>query len=192
MTQQAALPIPAGLTLETPRCVLRHPRDADGPRLLSAFRSPAFPRDLPLAQLRTAEQVQGWIDGCRARWAAGQGYTWTVEHKSDGTLVGQVTLASTVRAGTWALAFWTHPDCWGQGYATETARRAIEFAFDGLAAARVWAAAATWNTGSLRVLEKLGMTYLVDNPAGYTIDDRPIATQEYEITSAGFASTVPM
>jgi ribosomal-protein-alanine N-acetyltransferase len=178
--------IPITLTLETLRCLLRHPALEDAPRLLSAFRSSAFPEDLPLRQITSPEHASQWIEGCQARWAEGQGFTWTVEHKQDGTILGQVTLARLPAAGAWALAFWTHPDCWGEGYATEMARRAVEFAFHELDATRVWAAAATWNAGSQRVLEKLGMAYLQDNPEGYRIDDRPVPTKEFEITRAAW------
>lgn len=58
----------------------------------------------------------------------------------------------------------------------------MEFAFRDLGANRIWAGAATWNKGSLRVLEKLGMVHLSDNPEGYAINDEPIPTQEFEIT----------
>jgi len=185
--QEGKVPqIPIGRRLETKRCVLRYPALEEVPRLLSAFRSPAFPEDLPLKQLTSPEQVGQWIEGCQARWAEGQGYTWTVEDRWDGTIAGQVTLARLPAEGTWALAFWTHPDCWGEGYATEAARRAIAFAFQELDAMRVWAGAATWNAGSQRVLQKLGMAYLQDNPEGYRINDRAVPTKEYEITCTGW------
>jgi ribosomal-protein-alanine N-acetyltransferase len=182
MTQDAAQPIAIDRELETARCRLRFPRLDDVPRLLSAFSSPQFPNDLPLAQCTTAEQVTQWVQGCQTRWAQGEGYTWTVEETDGGTIVGQVTLARLPEGGRWALAFWTHPDAWGRGYATEAALRALRAAFDELQASQVWAAAATWNQASQRVLHKLGMIYLRDNPQGYTIQDRPIPTVEFEIT----------
>lgn len=184
MTQDTAQPIAMDRELETTRCRLRYPRLDDVARLLSAFSSPQFPNDLPLAQCTTTEQVTQWVEGCQTRWTLGQGYTWTVEETASEAIVGQVTLARLPDAGRWALAFWTHPDAWGQGYATEAALRAIRFAFEELEASRVWAAAATWNQASRRVLHKLGMTYLADNPQGYTIQGRSIPTVEFEITRA--------
>jgi ribosomal-protein-alanine N-acetyltransferase len=70
----------------------------------------------------------------------------------------------------------------GEGYATEAAGRVIEFAFRDLGDARIWAGAAEWNKGGLRVIEKFGMAHLSDNPKGYTVHDEPIPTQEFEIT----------
>lgn len=167
--------------LETSRCILRYPQPSDSPRLLSAFTSDDFPKYVPLGQIDKMEQVNDWIESAQARWVKGHSYTWTAERKRDGLLVGQVSLVQLKEAGTWSLAFWTHPDCWGQGYATEIASSAVDYAFRELSASRVWAAAAKWNIASLRVLQKLGMKYLGENNEGYRIDDMPIPTKEYAL-----------
>jgi ribosomal-protein-alanine N-acetyltransferase len=49
------------------------------------------------------------------------------------------------------------PRHWGRGYATEAARAILGFGFDELGLHRVWAECVADNTGSARVLEKLGM-----------------------------------
>jgi ribosomal-protein-alanine N-acetyltransferase len=186
MAEHPEAQVPQALRLETRRCVLRYPVLDDAPRLLSAFRSPTFPQYVPLGRLTSAEQVMQWIEGSQTRWAQGQGYTWAIEQASDGKLVGQVSLTRMPEAGAWALAYWTHPDCWGEGYATEAARQAAAFAFQQLGATRIWAGVTPWNHGSRRVLEKLGMIYLADNPEGYRLDGEPVPTQEYEITAAAW------
>jgi RimJ/RimL family protein N-acetyltransferase len=173
--------------LETSRCILRYPLLSDSPRLLSAFQSDDFPRYVPLGQIDRIGQVREWIEGAQTRWSKGQGYTWTAERKTDGTVIGQVSLFQTDKEDTWSLAFWIHPDCWGQGYGTEIADCAIGFAFRELSAARVWAAAAKWNLASLQVLRKLGMTYLGDNQDGYRINDEPIPTSEFAIELSDWA-----
>lgn len=167
--------------LETSRCILRYPCLDDSARLLSAFVSDDFPMYVPLGQIENLEQVIEWIEGIHERWQENQGYTWTAERKRDGLLVGQVSLVQFREAGTWSLAFWTHPDCWGQGYATEIASCAVDYAFRELSASRVWAAAAKWNEASLRVLQKLGMKCLGENNEGYRIDDEPIPTKEFAL-----------
>jgi RimJ/RimL family protein N-acetyltransferase len=167
--------------LETVRCILRYPLLSDSRRLLSAFKSDEFPKYVPLGQIDSVDLVRNWIEGAQVRWSAGQGYTWTAEGIIDNTVIGQVSLVQLDNDSTWSLAFWTHPDCWGQGYATEIARCAISFAFRHLLASRVWAAAAKWNTASLQVLRKLEMKYLGDNQEGYRINDEPIPTSEYAL-----------
>lgn len=178
--------LPIDHKLETPRCILRYPNRRDSARLLSAFVSTDFPKYVPLGQIKNIEQVIEWIESSHMRWNIGQGYTWTAERISDCLIVGQVSLVQLEKGSTWSLAFWTHPDCWGQGYATEIARCVVECAFRELSATKVWAAAAIWNKGSVRVLEKLGMKYLGENKEGYRIDDEPIPTKEFVLNRVEF------
>ena len=172
--------------LETHRCVLRSPSIEDVERLLSAFTADEFPRHVPLGQINTPDQVRNWIDASISRWQTGFGYTWTAVRKSDAVVVGQVTLTKRDEKRTWGLAYWVHPSCWGSGYATESAQRVVDFAFQELGAKRIWAAAAVWNNASFRVLSKLGMTHLKDTEEGYRIQDRPIPTKEFELTRSAW------
>ena len=175
------VPIPTELALETKRCMLRRPRTADASRLLSAFTSKEFPEYVPLGRIDSLEHVRHWIEDGRERWISGAGYTFTAVRKSDQLVIGQVTLVKIEGGETWSLAFWTHPDCWGEGFATEIAGAAIHLAFDQLSAVRIWAAAATWNAASLKVLRKLRMNYLGDNQAGYRLGEDVIPTSEYSL-----------
>jgi RimJ/RimL family protein N-acetyltransferase len=54
-------------------------------------------------------------------WVKGQVFSWIVDELDSGQMVGQVTLLKVAGNNRWALAFWTHPDYWGKGYATEGA-----------------------------------------------------------------------
>jgi RimJ/RimL family protein N-acetyltransferase len=169
MTRDLVRSAGADRVLETSRCLLRHPESSDVSRALNAFTSQSFPREVPL-------------EGAQARWAEGSAYTWTVVRNCDRVLVGQVSLSRMPDPGRWALAFWTHPECWGEGYATEVAQRIIAFAFGELGATAVWAGAARCNRASSHVLKRLGMVHVSDNPRGYVIQGRPIPTKEFEIT----------
>lgn len=55
----------------------------------------------------------------------------------------------------WRFAY----EHWGQGYATEGARAAVDFAFRSLDWKEIVAFAAASNARSRRVMERLGMTY---------------------------------
>lgn len=50
-------------------------------------------------------------------------------------------------------------DAWGRGYATETARAIVRWGFETLGLERIVAVAYAENTGSRRVMDKLGMRY---------------------------------
>jgi ribosomal-protein-alanine N-acetyltransferase len=64
---------------------------------------------------------------------------------------------ATAQAQEAELGYELHPDYWGHGYATEAARSLLAFGFQTLRLQRVWAECLTENTGSVRVLERLGM-----------------------------------
>jgi RimJ/RimL family protein N-acetyltransferase len=73
-------------------------------------------------------------------------------------LVGFARLAlDGVKAGK--LGYAIHADHWGHGYASDAARTLTEFGFRQLGLHRVSAAIGPDNTASIRVAERLGMTY---------------------------------
>ena len=174
--------VPIDTMLETLRCLLRYPSLKDASRIFWALRSPSFPKRVPLGQVNSLDEVEDWIHRSQKGWAEGSAFTWSIERRRDHVLLGQVTLSRKSEPNTWALAFWIHPECWGQGYATEAAERILEFGFLDLNAALIWAGAANWNHASVRTLEKLGMVYVSENPKGYFIDGEPIPTKEFEIS----------
>ena len=63
------------------------------------------------------------------------------------------------RPGERELGYRLHPDVWGKGYATEGARALLADAFARPNVTRVYAHSLLDNPGSIRVMEKIGMTY---------------------------------
>lgn len=63
---------------------------------------------------------------------------------------------------------------WGKGYATEAAFATLKYGFETLRLKRIVGRAMPANIGSLRVLEKCGMTYIGDE----IVDDHPAKTYE--------------
>lgn len=89
---------------------------------------------------------------------------WAVELKINGQFIGFVGLHSQdeqsgipnapfIEIG-WRLA----KEHWGKGYASEAANRALQFAFEELAAPSIYAFTSLPNTPSQKVMEKIGMT----------------------------------
>jgi RimJ/RimL family protein N-acetyltransferase len=58
------------------------------------------------------------------------------------------------------LGYRLHPDTWGKGYATEGAAALLRDAFSRPGINRVYAHSLLDNPGSIRVMEKIGMTYV--------------------------------
>ena len=180
--QHANLPISVDTILATERTILRYPLLSDGPRIFSAIQSSQFPAQLPLKEIKAMDEVEAWIKRAQSNWQKGRSFLWTVEACKTELMLGQVTLSRKSESDVWALAFWIHPDSWGQGYGSEAAGRVVGFGFEVLKVSKIWAGAGMWNERSCRVLEKLGMKYLRDNPEGYFIRGEAILTKEYELT----------
>ncbi|MGE0682995.1 MAG: GNAT family N-acetyltransferase [Candidatus Binatia bacterium] len=51
------------------------------------------------------------------------------------------------------------PEHWGQGLATEAAKAVLRYGFEELQLPKIWGGADAPNVASIRVLQKLGMTY---------------------------------
>jgi RimJ/RimL family protein N-acetyltransferase len=86
-------------------------------------------------------------------------YTLAIELKTDQRLIGLVGLkiapAKFRKAEIW---YKIQLNFWNQGYATEAVRTVIHYGFDILNLHRIEAGCAVDNIGSIRVLEKVGMT----------------------------------
>jgi RimJ/RimL family protein N-acetyltransferase len=87
------------------------------------------------------------------------GFVAAVE-RGTGRLLGwfQYELAGD-GSGELELGYRLRPDAWGQGLATEGARALLADALERPEVTRVYAHALLSNPGSLRVMEKIGMTY---------------------------------
>jgi RimJ/RimL family protein N-acetyltransferase len=109
----------------------------------------------------TAEQVAGHAAAVDAHWREhGFGY-WMWFERSGGAPVARGGLARTVFDGVPELEVgWTTvPDRWGEGFATELGRAAIDVAFGELGSPGLVAYTLPHNVASRRVMEKLGFTY---------------------------------
>ena len=105
-------------------------------------------------------ETQAWLDRQLSRYAQYGFGLWAVVLKESGGMIGQCGLTMQPWRGDEVLevgylfnrAFWHH------GYATEAARRCMEYAFDRLGAREVCSIIRETNLPSRRVAERNGMT----------------------------------
>lgn len=100
-----------------------------------------------------------WIQSLHEAADKGRAYGFAVTRKSDGELLGVVSLGITKEYQRAELAYWMGRSYWGQGYTTEAASQLVEFGFNDLSLNRIFAFAFTDNPASTRVMEKIGMKY---------------------------------
>jgi RimJ/RimL family protein N-acetyltransferase len=103
--------------------------------------------------------------------------------RQTGALVGVFQFEETDdRPAERELGYRLHPEAWGRGYATEGAAALLHAAFSRPGIARVYAHSLLSNPGSIRVMEKIGMTYA--GPWSY----RGLPGAEYEALARAPAS----
>jgi RimJ/RimL family protein N-acetyltransferase len=81
---------------------------------------------------------------------------WAVEEKSSGRVVGRIGFMNPVGWPDFELGWTLARDCWGKGYATEGAGRALEYAFTEMNRDHVISLIAPDNLASIKVAERLG------------------------------------
>ncbi len=102
--------------------------------------------------------AEAWIATHADAWAQGLGVTWAITRLADGVVVGTASLRWVRRHDHAELGYWLGRGHWGQGYAGEAAGAALDWAFEGLRCARVFAQHLAGNDRSAHILRKLGMT----------------------------------
>lgn len=83
---------------------------------------------------------------------------WAVEEKSTGQFVGRLGFLNPVGWPAFEIGWTLSSQAWGKGYATEGARRALDYAFNELDKPHVISLIHPDNKNSIRVAERLGET----------------------------------
>lgn len=114
---------------------------------------------------RSVDQTRSFVTEVVAAPEAG-GVTLAVEPLAGGGLLGRVSLMVDAPNRQGEIGFVFHPDHHGRGYATEAGSAVVRLAFEAYDLHRVFARLEPRNTGSARVLQKLGMrreAHLIEN-----------------------------
>jgi ribosomal-protein-alanine N-acetyltransferase len=175
------------LVLVTPRLRLRAFTDADVDALYAYVSDPALPRMMSWSAHTDPSQTLEFIRQVNDNRANGAGVTWAIE--LSGEVVGCIGLdgiAFTFRA--WRidraeLGYWIAPAHWGKGLITEAAHAVVRAGFETIGLHKITVGCLAENTGSRRVIEKLGF-----RPIGRLEDDvwrdgRWWSVLRYELTA---------
>jgi RimJ/RimL family protein N-acetyltransferase len=144
------------VTLETERLLMRWFREDDFDQYAKICSNAEVMRFLgdgrPMTDIEVWRQM-AWFMG---HWYF-RGYgLWAVEEKSTGKLVGRIRFINPVGWPGFELGWTLGRDSWGKGFATEGARRALEYAFAEMDRDHVISLIAPANVGSIKVAERLG------------------------------------
>ncbi len=145
----------------TGRLVLRAPVDADRDAIAAINADPKV--GAWLGGVRDRAESDGFVDRVQAHFARhGFGF-YVVERRADRRVIGLTGIWNVPDevaplAGQVEIGWRFEPDAWGQGYATEAARAALDYGFD-LSIDEIIAFTARANLASQAVMRRLGMVH---------------------------------
>lgn len=147
------------LILETERLRLRELDEGDADFIVALLNDADFLRHIGDRQVRTpADALRYLAEGPRASYAANGYGLWRVERRTDGAVVGMCGLVRRETLPDPDIGYAYLPAFRGQGYAVEAGAAVLRHGFGSLGLPRILAIVTDANTGSVRVLEKLGLT----------------------------------
>jgi RimJ/RimL family protein N-acetyltransferase len=142
-------------TLETARLSLREWRASDFEAYAALAGDPEVMRYLA----GTLDRADSWRQMAMfaGHWTL-RGYgTWVIERREDGVLLGRAGLHQPEGWPGLEVGWMLARHAWGQGYATEAARAAMEWAWSVLEAPRLISLIDPANAASIHVAERLGL-----------------------------------
>jgi RimJ/RimL family protein N-acetyltransferase len=147
--------------LETERLLLRHLERDDLESLFALYRDPEIRRYFPdgtLTRDETREELEWFLGGHPEDPELG---LWATMHKESGEFIGRCGLLPWTidNRPEVEVAYLLARAYWGQGLATEAARAIVGHAFERLDVARLICLIDPANRASIRVAERIGMTF---------------------------------
>ena len=103
--------------------------------------------------------AQTWISSHQSNFDEGWGVTFAVTRRTDGSLIGAISLMRMEAGHQAELGYWIGHPHWNQGFCTEAAAAVLRYAFTELGVARVHSSHLARNPASGRVMKKLGMRH---------------------------------
>jgi RimJ/RimL family protein N-acetyltransferase len=145
--------------METERLFLRRYVEADKAYFIRLFTDAAVMRHVGDGVL-TEAQAEAFWQKLFATLYPRDFDIWAVFAKEDSSYVGHAGIyPRPKREQDCEFVYFLNREAWGKGYATEIARRIIEYGFKELNLPAVYATVDDDHSASIRVLEKAGMKF---------------------------------
>ncbi len=167
--------------IETDRLLLRPTRASDTDRAFEIQSDWQVTRMLRMASFPPAQkEIAAWFADHRREWVASEAYRFAVE--LQGQFIGLVDI-DEIRQNTGELGYWFEQAAWGRGFAFEAAQAVVRFAFNNVGLSQLRSGHAIDNTGSQRVLLKLGFHQLDVVPRASRSRGEEIMQRQYMLSN---------
>lgn len=142
--------------LETQRLILRKLKTSDLDDLCEYGFDPEVSKYVMWHRYNSRTDGKTFITAVQAS----DGYFWAIEHKADCKMIGAINFIDlNTKHGRGELAYTLNRQYWNMGIMTEAAHAVMKFGFEKLLLNKITAGCVVANTGSSKVMEKLGMTH---------------------------------
>jgi RimJ/RimL family protein N-acetyltransferase len=147
-------------TLETDRLEIRKLEVDDAGFMLDLLNQPSFHQFIGDRGVRTLEEARTYIeDRAFAAYEKNGFGPFAVELKTDGRVIGIVSLLDRDELDHVDIGFAFLPDSWRQGFATEATSAVMDFAFQDLGLEKIIAITQPDNIASIKTLDKMGLSF---------------------------------
>ncbi len=147
-------------TLRTQRLILRPMRTTDAFDMYEYACREDVTEYLLWSPHPSVSDTREYLAYIEHRYASCDFYDWAVTLADSGKMIGTVGFTRLEMAHNLGeIGYVLNPNYHGKGFGTEAARRVLDFGFDTLGLHRIEAKFMQGNTSSLRVMEKLGMSF---------------------------------
>jgi len=145
--------------METERLILKHYADKDKADFIALFTDAGVMKHVGDGVLTEIQAEAFWQKLFEKLYP--QGFNiWAVFEKEESRYVGHAGIyPRPTKKEDWELVYFLRRDVWSKGYATEMARRIIDYGFEELNLPKVYATVDDEHSASIRVLEKAGMNF---------------------------------
>lgn len=153
------------MKVETERLILRELTVADDAGMFELDSNPEVHKYLGNNPIHTIEQAREVIGIVQKQYKDNGIGRWAVIEKATGNFVGWsglkfITEYENNQIHFYDIGYRLMPKYWGKGYATESAKAAIEYGFTKLNVTEIIGSANVENVKSRRALEKCGLTFV--------------------------------
>ncbi|MGI8470313.1 MAG: GNAT family N-acetyltransferase [Pyrinomonadaceae bacterium] len=142
---------------ETERLILRKIDGRDAAAIFAMRGDREMMRFIREPQNRA--ETDNWIKLVSSRWQSEKIGFCAVVEKSSNEFAGWCGLWRLTETGETEIGYAVAKKFWRRGYATEAARRILQYGFDELGLDKIVAVTRPENVASRRVMEKLGMKF---------------------------------
>lgn len=162
------------IVLETPRLILRRFSLDDAALLLDLNSDPEVVKYVHEAPLKTTQQALTILSDIILPQYKNNLGRWAIHLRDGGNFIGWCGLKRIPETGVIDLGYRLKKAAWGNGYAFEAAEYSLNFGFNVLNLEQIKGQAHIENLASLRILEKLGMSFVGEN----IVDGCPVKIYE--------------